>query len=189
MKSLIKSKIMNFTEGCIYHIYNRGNNKQKIFFTESNYLYFQRKLAIELADYCDILAYCLMPNHFHLMVVVKSGENNKKRNLNNAIGVLLRSYTRAIQKQEGFIGSLFQQRTKAKELASVDDHILDYFLNCANYIHQNPKKAGLVISPEAWPYSSFREYAKLSNEKICNITLFYELAGTNEAELLDFAIG
>ncbi|MBN2174167.1 MAG: transposase [Bacteroidales bacterium] len=62
---------MNFKEGYIYHIYNRGNNKNRIFFTEDNYLFFLRKVRKELADYVIFLAYCLMPNHFHFLVRVK----------------------------------------------------------------------------------------------------------------------
>jgi REP element-mobilizing transposase RayT len=55
---------MEFFENELYHIYNRGNNKQKIFFTPENYLYFMKKVRIFLLSCCDILAYCLMPNHF-----------------------------------------------------------------------------------------------------------------------------
>ncbi len=61
---------MNFEENKIYHIYNRGNNQQSIFFNPENYLFFLAKIKIELTPYCKILAYCLMPNHFHLMVYV-----------------------------------------------------------------------------------------------------------------------
>ena len=65
---------MHFEEGYIYHIYNQGNNKQRLFFNRDNYLFFLRKIKVHLLPYVDILAWCLMPNHFHLMVLVNSAE-------------------------------------------------------------------------------------------------------------------
>ena len=61
---------MYFEEGYIYHIYNQGNNRQRLFFKRENYLYFLRKVGVYIKPYADILAWCLMPNHFHLMVLV-----------------------------------------------------------------------------------------------------------------------
>ncbi len=62
---------MYFESTCIYHIYNQGNNWQAIFFNRENYLFFIRKIRIHILPFADILAWCLMPNHFHLMVEVK----------------------------------------------------------------------------------------------------------------------
>lgn len=59
---------MFLTEGEVYHVFNRGNNKQPIFFKPQNYLYFLNKLDRYLTPCCDLLAWCLMPNHFHLLV-------------------------------------------------------------------------------------------------------------------------
>jgi putative transposase len=61
---------MQFEPNNIYHIYNRGNNSQRIFFTRDNYLFFLKKLQTYITPFADILAWCLMPNHFHLMVYV-----------------------------------------------------------------------------------------------------------------------
>lgn len=65
---------MLFEKNHIYHIYNQGNNKQKIFFNRENYLFFLQKMNEFLLPYCDILAWCLMPNHFHWMVYVRETE-------------------------------------------------------------------------------------------------------------------
>ena len=120
-----------------------------------------------MLDYCKIVAYCLMPNHFHLMIFVTSpiielGKNNiytKTRTLNFSIGIMLRSYTNALQNQEGFIGSLFQQHTKAICLTKPAGITPSYFntafgtkinimpsekqypQTCFEYIHHNPVKA------------------------------------------------
>jgi putative transposase len=145
---------MRFEENKVYHVYNRGNNKQKIFFNDRNYKFFLKKLQKELAAHCELLNYCLMPNHFHLIVYVKCkispNTNGKMKTLNDGIAILLRSYTRALQIQENFTGSLFQQKTKAKELIEECDLIA-----CSQYIHNNPLKAGLVKSLDQWPYSSY----------------------------------
>ncbi|MBN1950845.1 MAG: transposase [Bacteroidales bacterium] len=65
---------MEFKEGHLYHLYNQGNNRQDIFFKHENYLYFLDKMKIHILPHCDILAYCLMPNHFHIMIRVNEIE-------------------------------------------------------------------------------------------------------------------
>lgn len=62
---------MIFECGSLYHVYNQGNNRQKIFFNHDNYLFFLKKLKRHVLPHADILAWCLMPNHFHLMVYIK----------------------------------------------------------------------------------------------------------------------
>ncbi len=158
------NNVLKFIENNIYHIYNRGNNRELIFFDDENYLFFLRKLKKELTPYCKVLAYCLMPNHFHLMVYIESknssddSKSSDEFRLNNAIAILLRSYTRAINKQQGRTGSLFQQKTKAKCLTQSDEN---YPKICFHYIHQNPLKAKLVAKMEDWEYSSFKDYTGL----------------------------
>ncbi len=62
---------MNFEPNNIYHIYNQGNNRQKIFFSRDNYLFFLKKMRTHILPHADLLCYCLMPNHFHWMVYVR----------------------------------------------------------------------------------------------------------------------
>ncbi len=193
---------MIFEEGYIYHIYNQGNNKQKIFFNKENYLFFLRKIRRYILPFGDILAWCLMPNHFHLMVLVNNVElalnpdeiaqndthakNIKTRSFNSSIGVMLRSYTNAINKQKGLSGSLFRKKTKAECINCPQGNTpsfisvkgTTYFNNeqperqypqvCFNYIHQNPVKAGLVKKPEEWEFSSAIDYAGLRNGSLIN---------------------
>ncbi len=151
----------------IYHIYNRGNNKQILYFQERNYDFFLRKVVKELQPHLDFLSYCLMTNHFHLMVCTKHDIDTRK--FSGSLRTLLSSYTRAIQKQEHITGSLFQQNSKSHEIT--DNH---YAQTCFHYIHQNPLKAGLVKRIEDWPYHSFNEYWK-GDKGICNTKLGKEL--------------
>ena len=71
---------MQFEQGYIYHIFNQGNNRQNVFFNRENYLYFLKKIWKYIIPYCDVLAYCLMPNHFHLMVLVNELSMPKNTN-------------------------------------------------------------------------------------------------------------
>ena len=68
-------EIQAIEEGCLYHIFNRGNNSEKIFFEEENYRYFLKLLKKYIVPVADIYAYCLLRNHFHFLVRIK-----KKRN-------------------------------------------------------------------------------------------------------------
>ena len=175
---------MKFFENELYHIYNRGNNKQPIFFRPANYLFFLDKIRNYLLPYCDMLAYCLMPNHFHFLinadtrtVQTKFMSGNPKNVLSESIKTLLSSYAQAINRQNKSVGSLFQQNTKAKCLLGIEK---DYDLACFNYIHQNPVKARLVKKMEDWPYSSFSDYCGFRNDTLCNRELGLQLLGLNE---------
>ena len=61
---------MIFEPNHIYHIYNQGNNRQRIFFNRENYLFFLKKIREHILPFAEILAWCLMPNHFHLIIAV-----------------------------------------------------------------------------------------------------------------------
>jgi len=168
---------MEFLPEQLYHIYNRGNNKQRIFFDDGNYHFFLRKFCAYLGKYCKLLAYCLMPNHFHFMIFTNYDLEVGK--LNSGIGLLLRTYTRAINIQEQRCGFLFQQKTKAKCLNKqgnrTQSYSIDYGISCLNYIHQNPLKAKLVKKMEDWKYSSFTEYIGINKNKFCDTEFCYKI--------------
>jgi len=163
---------MEFFENELYHIYNRGNNRQPIFFKPDNYIYFLKKVRKFVLPHCDIFAYCLMPNHFHLLInadsrtiTTKIIAGKEKNILSEGIRMLLSSYTQAINKQNNTSGSLFQQNTKAKVIAKGSNL---YDVLCFHYIHQNPMKAKLVKKMEDWNYSSFKDYCGLRKGTLCN---------------------
>jgi putative transposase len=188
---------MDFKTGHFYHIYNRGNNSQKVFFNRENYLFFLRKVKKHISPFASIISWCLMPNHFHFVVFVFHDEVEvesdnlieqniktiKTQTLNQSLGVLLSSYTRAIQKQEKITGSLFQKRTKAKLIFDeikiepsywntafgTQINIFEgksYLETCIVYIHQNPVYSGLVKSAEDWEFSSLRDFVGLRDGKL-----------------------
>jgi len=94
-----------------------------------------------------------MPDHFHFLIYIKSIDVEIVK---NNIGILLSSYTKAINKAYNRTGSLFQQHTKTKLLEDEN-----YFLTAIAYIHQNPIRQGLVENMEDWEFSSYRDYADL----------------------------
>lgn len=167
---------MKFYQENIYHVYNRGNNSQKIFFEEENYIYFLNKMRRFLLPHSDIVAWCLMPNHFHWMLKIKGdSESGLTPELNKNIGILLRSYTRAINKKFGKTGSLFQPKTKAKNLNPSDTDGDKYPLICFLYIYQNPFRAGLIENMGEWKFSSFQDYSGKRKGTLCNKRLAQEL--------------
>ncbi len=136
---------MNFEKGHLYHVYNQGNNRQKIFFRRENYAFFIQKIRTHLLPHADVLAWCLMPNHFHLLLapkhssddskslsVIHSSDDSKSSDelLTKAIAVMLRSYTRAINIQENRTGSLFKPHTKAQCLSKTNG-ITPSYLNAS----------------------------------------------------------
>ncbi len=242
---------MDFAAGQIYHVFNRGNNSQTVFFKRENYLFFLGKIKKNISPYAEILAWCLMPNHFHLMIkvvneriviepdpVVASFDpmtgvhriNSEKKTLdsgilvnqisnaavswpthpmnfshrmsslpqpkvrtfNDSIAIMLRSYTRAINKKYDKHGSLFQQHSKAVclteptlspayfqsqfgTMGNISFPEDEYPNACFNYIHFNPVNANLVKNPEDWEFSSYRDYYCGRNGKLINRELAKEL--------------
>lgn len=69
---------MYFESVELYHVYNQGNNRQPIFISRANYLFFLKKMRRQLLRKSHVLAYCLMPNHFHWMLYVTKADINKK---------------------------------------------------------------------------------------------------------------
>ena len=146
-------RAVEFRAGEYYHIYNRGNNYQPIFFEHENYLYFLRQLRKYLvSDGVEIIAYCLMPNHYHLLMHLKTDD------LSGLMQPFALSYTKAINKRYERVGSLFQGRFKA---IHVDRN--EYLMHLSRYIHLNPVEAGLVRRPEDWEFSSYPEFIGLRN--------------------------
>lgn len=165
---------MSFIPGEIYHVYNRGNNKEVIFKEDENYHFFLRKMEKQLKDCCSILAYALLPNHYHFLIYIPPGTGNsselKMLPISRKLGTLQSSYTQAFNKRFDRSGALFQQRLK-KKLAT------DYADICFHYIHQNPVKAGLVRGLADWPYSSFKDFIRPTSKGITNREKAYQLLG------------
>jgi putative transposase len=138
--------------GHFYHVYNRGVNRQAIFFSARNYRFFIERLRHYFQpNLVNIVAYCLMPTHFHLLIQSHIDDFGME-----VMQPFVTSYTKAINREQGRVGSLFQGKYKA-DLVSTDAHIR----NATLYIHRNPIEAGYVERLTEWPYSSYPDYIGL----------------------------
>ena len=149
--------------GETYHIYNRGHNRERIFFERENYLFFLRRMRAHLVPVLDIVSYCLMPTHYHLMAQVKTQTSEVSEDLGGlAVSTAMMrfsvSYTKAINKRYSRVGALFQGAFQAKH---VDGD--EYLVHLSRYIHLNPVMTSLVERPEEWEFSSYPEYIGLRN--------------------------
>jgi putative transposase len=134
--------------GEYYHLYNRGNNRQLIFLEQDNYIFFLQRLKEYTRKMeVDVIAYCLMPTHYHLLV------RPSLNNLSEMMRSLLISYSKAMNKRYNRVGTLFQGGFKTAHI-NRDENLL----HLSRYIHLNPVKAGLVKLPEDWQYSSYLEF-------------------------------
>jgi REP element-mobilizing transposase RayT len=141
-----------------HHLYNRGVNKQKIFFDDKDYLFFLRRLGEYKEKYkISVLSYCLMPNHYHLFVK----QLTQKHKVGKFIGDLTNSYTKATNKRYNRSGVLFAGPNKSILIKNQN-----YFIWLVKYILMNPVEAGLVSKPEEWRYSSARDFYGFRNGKL-----------------------
>ena len=140
-------------EGALYHITSRGDRREDIFETDADRSGFLRRLGQVCDSYnwaCH--AYCLMGNHYHLMV--ETPEANLSKGMRQLNGV----YTQDFNRRHGRCGHVFQGRFKS---ILVDKQT--YLLELSRYIVLNPVRAGMVKNPEDWQWSSYRSMIGLSN--------------------------
>jgi putative transposase len=139
---------------CFYHIFNRGNNKENLFIENENYLYFLKLIKTHLLSIAEIYSYCLMKNHFHLVLKIKSKEEIEKKlsvdKIHQPFSNLFNAYTKAINKKYNREGSLFKVRFKRERIESEE-----YLRNVIVYVHLNPVKHKFQENYIDYKYSSY----------------------------------
>jgi putative transposase len=172
-----KNILKEYIKGGFYHVYNRGVDKKKIFRNKQDYIVFIRYLKeyllpskhpdlIKLHESCPrrkpvncyqditLLAYCLMPNHFHLFLKQKS-----EKGLQDFMRALNTSYVLYFNHKYNRIGPLFQGRYKA---VLIDNEA--YYLHISRYIHNNPRDLSAKVRPlQNYSFSSYPDYLGLRN--------------------------
>ena len=161
-----------FQADTYHHLYNRGANKQEVFFDIKDYNYFREKLLLYKLKYeIEILCYCLMPNHFHFFV----RQTKKDKPIGKFIGDLINSYSKTINKKYRRSGILFEGRTKNKIV--YDENA---FPILTKYILLNPVRAKLCGSFYEYEYSSAKELMGLSIKGITDKIILNYFTDLNE---------
>jgi putative transposase len=172
---------MKFTPENIYHVYNQGNNHECLFLNDDHYKHFIHLFKAYVLPNCEVLAWCLMPNHFHYLLYMDERCTEMKQQgglildpVTNGFRKLLSAYSHQFNIVNDRSGALFRPKTKAKCLSeesmisNTPYSLSDYSSNCFNYIHYNPVKAGLVKNASDWYWSSYNFYFGNQELLLCN---------------------
>lgn len=151
-----------------YHIITRGNNRNTVFRSDADYLYFLDLIAKYKKELpFTIYHYCLMPNHVHFLIQTKNAKNfsvfMKKLNL---------SYFHYYRKHYGWIGHFWQGRFKSQPVGKDE-----YFIQCGKYIELNPVRANIVSDPQEYAYSSYTYYSEGKQNSLITEDIFYSDLG------------
>jgi REP element-mobilizing transposase RayT len=144
----MSARIVKFQAGEYYHVFNRGANRRPIFLSSENYLYLTGKIEKYASFGIRVVAYCLMPNHYHFLLR-QTGDYSVSEFMQSVFN----AYTKAFNKMYKRTGTLFEGPFKAIEVLK-EDHLM----HLCRYIHRNPLEAGLVRDMSDWPYSNFAEW-------------------------------
>jgi len=156
--------------GYCYHIYNRGNNKEDIFIEEKNYIYFLSLIQKYILPIADIYGYCLLKNHFHLIIRIKEAEQLPEQfrgKIHQPFSNMFNSYTKSINKVYNRSGSLFQEHLQRIRIDTEN-----YLKQLVAYVHLNPVKHKFTSDFKSYRYSSYQAYL---SEKLSNLERGYIL--------------
>ena len=138
-----------FCAGYYYHFYNRGAHRLSLFREAENYSFVLRRIKKYISQFSlSVVAYCLLPNHYHLLV--RQDGQQPARLLPQRV---FNSYSKAYNKRYDHTGTLFEGPSKVKAVKD-ESHLL-HLCRC---IHSNPVTHGLVTDVTAWPYSNYLEW-------------------------------
>jgi putative transposase len=142
-----------------HHVVQRGNRRQPVFFSTADYKAYLRLMAVWCGqERVDIWAYCLMPNHVHLIAVPGS-----ERGLARAIGEAHRRYTMRVNQREDWRGYLWQGRFSSYPLDE------QYLLAAVRYTELNPVRAGLAKRPWQYPWSSAAAHVRGKDDLLVKV--------------------
>lgn len=144
----------HLVSGGVYHVMSRGNRREPIFLADGDRILFLELLTqIVRRRRWSVYGYCLMDNHYHLVV------ETPEPDLPSGMRCLNSEYAQWFNRFHGFVGHLFQGRYRAL-LVESDWH----FLELARYMALNPVRAGLCGRPEEWPWGSYRAFVSGADE-------------------------
>ncbi|MFO7614706.1 MAG: hypothetical protein R6W71_08725 [Bacteroidales bacterium] len=164
-----------------YHIYNRGNNRENIFYKGEHYQFFIKKYTEMIHPYVHTYAYCLLPNHFHFLLKVDPFTSNVScKQPSHLFRKFFQCYAIWFNKRQNRRGSLFTKYFRRIEITNED-----YLRRLILYIHMNPVKHGVSHDFKTYPYSSFESYLSYQ-PGIVNHSETLNLFNDNMLEFLQF---
>jgi REP element-mobilizing transposase RayT len=141
-----------------FHIYNRGNNRERIFEQIEDYQFFIEKYREIVDPFVNTYAYCLLPNHFHFLIKVEPYDSNiMSYQPSHLFRKFFQAYAIWYNKKQSRRGSLFTKYYRRIEVTSDE-----YLKQVVFYIHRNPVKHGLTSDLKSYPFSSFTCYSNYS---------------------------
>ena len=144
-----RKDLLTWQKGMYYHIYNRGVSKSTLFREPTNYLFVLKKLQkYRLENQVAVIAYCLMPNHYHLLL-----RQDGEKPAGNVPQSMFNSYSKAYNLKYSHSGTIFEGRFRARPIQSTS-----HLLHLCRYIHGNPVKDGIVADPADWQWSNYLEW-------------------------------
>ncbi len=149
-------KIEPLLPGNVYHFFNRGNNRENLFREERNYLYFIGLVEKYILPIAEVYAYCLMKNHFHLLVHIRQESELTEKQIarpHQPFSNLFNAYAKSFNKAYNRTGSLFAEHPERIRIVEGG-----YFLNAVKYIHLNPVEHGFAHDIDSYPWSSYHAY-------------------------------
>jgi putative transposase len=162
-------------DGGIYHVYNRGNNKGDLFTLNEDFHFFLECLMEAKSLFSvDIFHYCLMNNHFHLLLRVKTAES-----LPQFMHKVQLRFARFFKNKYSSVGHVFQERYRSPRVPEES-----YYLQCGRYIEKNPIRAGIVDDAFEYPWSSAKHYGLGAKDSLITTSFHYnELGETIEKRI------
>ena len=194
-------------KGNYYHIYNRGNNGIDVFFDTDSYYYFLKLYDKYISPIADTYAWCLLKNHFHLLVYTRMDHEIENEKLeystiqkpkiiepSKQFGFLFNAYTQAINKKFNRTGGLFEKPFERKKITSEK-----YLQNLICYINNNPVQHGFVKQMNLYPWSSYdsilsEKPTKIKRKEILKLYgnkeefISYHMTNPNFNEITNFII-
>ncbi len=158
-------------EGLVYHVINRGNSRQPVFFQDADYLAFLKALGdLKERKPFALYGYCLMPNHIHLLL------RPEGTTVSRIVQSLLVSHTQRYHRHHGTCGHVWQGRFKSPVVQD-DDHLLAVL----RYIEANPLRAKMVEQAGDYPWSSFSTHGEGKADELLDVVAGYEALAVRPA--------
>lgn len=157
--------------GTYFHVVNHAIDGRELFYDTGDYKSYLLFFKEALTPAVTVIAYCLMPNHFHFLLL-----QNTPEGISGLFEKAHKRYARYYNRKHGFKGRIFRAQLNHRE--TLDER---YLLHACAYIHANPVQANLADFPEEWEYSNFREYLHLRNGTLWSEAFLHDFIGDPEA--------